>query len=56
MLSTLDELDEFFETLIEERSHSWILHYNFLLNSPFIDEWEKKSLEDLIRFNKCFDV
>lgn len=56
MFSTLDDLDEFFATLDEECSHKWTLHYNYLLNSSFMEDWERKSLEDLIRFNKFFDV
>lgn len=55
MYATLDDLDEFFTALNEESVRSWMVHYNELLNHSS-QEWERESLEDLIRFNKCFDV
>ena len=56
MHSTLDDLEEFFADLDEEKHRSWTLHYNELLNSSFLENWERESLEELIRVNKFFDV
>ena len=57
MFATLDDLDNFFSDLEEENRQSWIRHYNLLLSmSLSMENWERESLEDLIRFNKCFEV
>lgn len=56
MFSTVSELEEFFSALNEESRQNWIVHYNELLNSHFLENWERESLEDLIKFNKSFDI
>lgn len=57
MIYTIDTPNKNCNDLNEEFSRNWILHYNSLLSiCSTMEDWEKESIEDLIRFNKLFDV
>lgn len=37
-------------------SSSWIGYYNFMLQLPYIETWERRSIEDAILSEKVYDV
>jgi hypothetical protein len=41
---------------LELVSSSWIGYYNTLLQLPFLETWERRSIEDAILSEKVFDI
>lgn len=42
--------------LLKEVSSKWTQSYNFILGFENLEEWEKRTLEQLILSEKVFDV
>lgn len=43
-------------TFLQQICSSWLEHYNFLLQLPHLEQWERSSIEDAILSEKIFDV
>lgn len=41
---------------LEITSNMWTSYYNLRISFPWIEEWERDSLEDLILSEKVFDI
>lgn len=42
--------------VLEATSNIWLIHYNFLLGLPTLEDWERKTIEDAILSEKVFDI